>query len=157
MSDKTRRLALIASKGTLDMAYPPLVLATSAIAMQMEAGIFFTMYGLNIIHRERYRNLEVSPVGNPGMPVQIPNVIGIIPGMTPLATRMMKSWFEKANVPTIPEFVHMALDSGVRLIGCQMTMDVMGVKKEDLVEGVEIGGSATFLDYAADAQIQLFV
>ena len=81
----------------------------------------------------------------------------MLPGMDAMATGMMKRWFARANVPTIPEFVQMALEQEVRLIGCQMTMDVMGVRKEDLVEGVEIGGAATFLDLAADSQIQLFI
>jgi peroxiredoxin family protein len=157
MTEKKKRLALIASKGTLDMAYPPLILATTAAAMEMEAGIFFTLYGLNIINKHRYQGLEVAPVANPALPVQLPNVVGMLPGMGPMATRMMKSWFERAKVPSIPEFVQLALDSEVRLIGCQMTMEVMGVRKEDLIDGVEIGGAATFLDFAADAQIQLFI
>ncbi len=157
MTEKRKRLALIASKGTLDMAYPPLILATSAIAMEMEAGIFFTMYGLNIIDKRRYQTLEVAPLANPALPVQMPNMIGVLPGMGPLATKMMKSWFDRANVPSIPEFLQMALDGDVRLIGCKMTMDVMGVAQDDLIDGVEIGGSATYLDYAMDADIQLFV
>jgi peroxiredoxin family protein len=157
MSDKTKRIALIASKGTLDMAYPPLILATTAAAMEMEAVVFFTMYGLNIIDKRRYASLEVSPVGNPALPVNVPNIAGMLPGMGAMATGMMKRWFARAKVPTIPEFVQMALEANVRLIGCQMTMDVMGVRKEDLVEGTEVGGAATFLDLAADSQIQLFI
>lgn len=157
MADKPKRLALIASKGTLDMAYPPLILATTATAMEMEAAIFFTLYGLNIVNRNRYADLEVTAVGNPALPIQVPNMVGMLPGMGAMATGMMKSWFARAKVPSIPEFVQMALDSNVRLIGCQMTMEVMGVRKEDLIDGVEIGGAATFLDFAADAQIQLFI
>jgi len=157
MIDHPKRIALIASKGTLDMAYPPLILATTATAMEMEAAIFFTMYGLNIIDRRRNEGLEVAPVGNPALPMNVPNMVGMLPGMGAMATGMMKSWFARAKVPTIPEFLQMALDSNVRLIGCQMTMEVMGVRKEDLIGGVEIGGAATFLDFAADAQIQLFI
>ena len=151
------RLSLIASKGTMDMAYPPLILATSAVAMDMEAGIFFTFYGLDILHKKKNKNLKVPSVGNPAMPVPVPNIIGILPGMTAMATSMMKSWMAKQNVPTIPELLETAVESGVRLVGCQMTMDVMGVKKEDLIDGVEVGGAAMFLDYAAEGKMTIFV
>ncbi len=157
MTEKPKRIALIASKGTLDMAYPPLILATAAIAMDMEAGIFFTFYGLDIINKHKYNSLKVPPLGNPAMPVPMPNILGALPGMTAMATMMMKSWMSKANVATIPKLLDMAREGGVRMIGCQMTMDVMGVKKEDLIDGIEIGGAATFLDFAVDANISLFV
>jgi peroxiredoxin family protein len=157
MSEKPKRIALIASKGTLDMAYPPLILATAAIAMDMEAGIFFTFYGLDIINKHKYTSLKVPSLANPAMPVPMPNILGALPGMTAMATMMMKSWMNKANVASIPKLLDMAREGGVRLIGCQMTMDVMGIKKDDLIDGVEIGGAATFLDFASDANISLFV
>jgi peroxiredoxin family protein len=155
--EKKKRIAIIASKGTLDMAYPPLILATTAISMDMEAGIFFTFYGLDIINKHKFNSLKVPPLANPAMPVPMPNIIGAIPGMTAMATMMMKSWISKANVATIPKLLDMAREGGVRLIGCQMTMDIMGVKKEDLIDGVEVAGAATFLDYAIDANVSLFV
>lgn len=145
----TKRLAIIAGHGTLDAAYPPLILSTSAIAMDMEAAIFFTFYGLNILKKGQADKLKVAPIANPAMPIPVPNIIGMLPGMTQMATGMMKSWMKKAKVAKLSELMDVALESGVRLIACQMTMDVMGVKKEDLIDGIEIGGAATFLEYAS--------
>ncbi|MBF0291571.1 MAG: DsrE/DsrF/DrsH-like family protein [Nitrospinae bacterium] len=154
---KPKRIALIASKGSLDMAYPPLILATTAVAMDMEAGIFFTFYGLDIVNKNKYKNLQVAPLANPAAPMPVPNIIGVLPGMTMMATAMMNSWMSKANVATIPTLLDNCKKFGVRMIACQMTMDVMGVKKEDLLDGVEVGGAATFLDFAVDANISLFI
>jgi len=151
------RIAIVASKGSLDMAYPPLILATTATAMGMEAGIFFTFYGLDIIHKRKYASLKVPPLANPAMPIPVPNIIGALPGMTFAATAMMKSWMGRVKLQSVPEFIEMAKDLDVTLIGCQMTMDVMGVKKDDLVDGVTIGGAATFLEYAGKSKINLFV
>lgn len=151
------RVAIIASKGTLDMAYPPLILATTAAAMDMEVGMFFTFYGLDIINKKKNKKLKVPSVGNPAMPVPVPNIIGMLPGMTAMATSMMKSWMAKQNVPTIPELLDAAVESGVKIFGCQMTMDVMGVKKEELIDGIDGVGAATFMDYAAEARMVIFV
>ncbi len=154
---RQKRVAIVASKGSMDMAYPPLILASTSVAMDMEVAIFFTFYGLDIINKNKFKHLKVPSLANPAMPVPVPNFIGVLPGMTAMATMMMKSWMNKAHVASIPELLEVCKESGVRLIGCQMTMDVMGVKKSDLIEGVEIGGAATFLDYAAEADIPLFV
>ncbi len=151
------RIAIIASKGSLDMAYPPLFLATTAAAMGMEAGIFFTFYGLDIINKKKYGSLKVPPLANPAMPVPIPNIIGALPGMTQAATMMMKNWMGRVKLQSVPEFIEMAIDLDCKLIGCQMTMDVMGTDQSDLVEGVEIGGAATYLEFADKAKISLFV
>jgi len=121
---RPKRAALIASKGTLDMAYPP---------------------------------LKVPPLANPAMPVPMPNIIGMLPGMTSMATWMMKDWMKKGGVPTIPDLLDFAKENGVRLIVCQMSMDVLGIKKEELIDGLEFSGAAAYLDYAADADITLFV
>jgi peroxiredoxin family protein len=150
-----RRLAIIASHGTLDAAYPPLILASTAAAMDMEVAIFFTFYGLEILKKDRADKLQVAPIANPAMPMPVPNIVGMLPGMTAMATWMMNDWMKKANVAKLSELLEMAMESGVRLIGCQMTMDVMGVKIEDLVEGIEIGGAATFLEFASDNAIAL--
>ncbi len=155
--ERKKRVALIASKGTLDMAYPPLILATTAIAMDMEAAIFFTFYGLNIIRKGRNERLQVAPLANPAMPLPVPNLIGAIPGMTAMATSMMKGMMKKANVATLGDLLEVAVESGVRLIGCQMTLDVFGIAAGDLIDGVEVGGAATYLSYAADADVSLFV
>ncbi len=161
---KPRRIALIASKGTLDMAYPPLILANVAASMGWEAGIFFTFYGLDLVHKERQKKLGVAPLANPAMPspipgsgIKIPNIVGVLPGMTSMATMMMKDWMDQANLAPLDEMFTMAKEGGVRLFACNTTMRVMKVKPEELMEGVEHAGSPAFLDYAADADIQLFI
>lgn len=154
---KPKRMAIIASKGTLDAAYTPVILASTAVAMDMEVAIFFTFYGLDLIHKKRSKNLKVSPIANPAAPMPVPNIIGMIPGMTGMATWMMKRWMKNANVAKFEELREICIESGVRMIGCQMTMDVMGVKESDLIEGVELGGAATFLEFAQNADITLFI
>jgi len=154
---RAKRVAIVATKGTLDMAYPPLILATTAAAMDMEAAIYFSFYGLDIVNRKKYGNLKVPPLANPAMPVPMPNILGVLPGMTRMASWMMKDWMKKGGAPTIPDLVEMAQENGVRLIACQMTMDVLGIKKEDLIDGLEFAGAGAFLDYAADADITLLV
>lgn len=149
------RLAIIAVHGTLDMAYPPLILATAALALDMEAAIFFTFYGLEILKKDNADKLKVAPIGNPAMPVPVPNIVGMLPGMTGMATGMMNGWMKKANTAKLSELLEMAVEGGVRLIACQMSMDVMGIKKEDLIDGVEVGGAASFLSYASENAMTL--
>lgn len=149
------RLGIISSHGTLDAAYPPLILATSAAALGMEAAIFFTFYGLEIIKKGNADKLQVAPIANPAMPVPVPNIVGMLPGMTAMATRMMNGWMTKANVAKVSELLDIAIESDVRMIGCQMTMDVMGIKKEDLIDEIEIGGAATFLNFVSEDAIAL--
>jgi peroxiredoxin family protein len=155
----TTKAAIIASKGTLDWAYPPLILATTAAASGMDVGVFFTFYGLNIVHKDYERKLKVSPIGNPAMPmpVPMPNFVTALPGMGPMATQMMKSMFKGKNVATISELLGSAQDLGVRLIACQMTMDVFGYTQDDFVDGVEFAGAAAFLADARRAHVTLFV
>jgi len=154
-----RRAAIIASKGTLDWAYPPLILATTAAASGMDASIFFTFYGLNIVHKDFERKLKVSPVGNPAMPmpVPMPTIVTALPGMGPMATHMMKSMFDGKHVASIGELLESAQELGVRLVACQMTMDVFGYSQDDFIEGVEFGGAAAFLADARRAHVTLFV
>jgi peroxiredoxin family protein len=154
-----KKMTIIASKGSLDMAYPPLILATTAAAMDIEVTIFFTFYGLEIVKKGNADNLKVSPLGNPAMPmpIPIPTLISSLPGMEAMATSMMKSMFKKRGVATINQLLDVALESGVKLIACQMTMDVMGYKQSDIINGVEFGGAATWMDIAADADINLFI
>lgn len=154
MSD-AKRLAIIAAHGTMDLAYPPFILATAAAAMEMEAGIFFTFYGLNILKKGHIDELQVAPLANPAMPMPVPNMVGVLPGMTAMATTMMKGMMEKANVAKLSELLDMSIEMGVRLIACQMTMDVMGIKREDLITDIEVGGAATFLEFAAHDAITL--
>lgn len=150
-----KRLAVISMHGTMDMAYPPFILATAAAAMDMESAIFFTFFGLDILKKNKIDRLKVAPIANPAMPVAIPNIIGMLPGMTAMATMMMNRWMKKANVPKLSQLLEMSKEMGVRLIACQMTMDVMKVKKEDLVDGIEVGGAATFLEFASRNAVTL--
>ncbi|MDU0206292.1 DsrE/DsrF/DrsH-like family protein [Paenibacillus sp. MAH-36] len=127
-----KKVALIASTGGLETAYKVLNIATAAAALDAEVAIFFTFEGLSIIHKESEQLLQLKP-GNEGL----------------------EEGFKKANVPSVKELIEIAKDSGVRLIGCQMTIDVMGLDKEHFIEGIELGGAATFLDFAFDAQVSL--
>ncbi|MCB0102593.1 MAG: DsrE/DsrF/DrsH-like family protein [Anaerolineales bacterium] len=156
----SKRLAIISTHGSLDAAYPPLILATAAVAMDMEAAIFFTFYGLEIIKKGNADKLQVSPIANPAMPqpipgISVPNIIGVLPGMTAVATNMMNGWMKKANVAKLSELLNMAQELDVRMIACQMSMDVMGIKKEELIDSVEVAGAAAFLEYASDDAIAL--
>jgi peroxiredoxin family protein len=168
--DAPRRLAIIASKGTLDWAYPPFILASAAGAMGWEAGVFFTFYGLTLL--KPALTASVSPLGNPAMPMKmpfgpetlqntalpIPNLLmANVPGFETLATSLMKQTFKNKGVASVGELREACVNLGVRLIGCQMTMDVFGFKKEDFIPEAEIGGAVTFLEYAAEADVQLFI
>lgn len=155
-----KRLAIIAAHGSMDEAYPPLILATAAVAMEIETAIFFTFYGLEILKKGNADKLKVSPIANPAMPqpipgISIPNIIGMLPGMTAVATSMMNGWMKKANVSKLSELLEIAMEMDVRIIACQMTMDVMGIKKEDLIDGIEVAGAASFLDFASQDAITL--
>ena len=161
MSDTAakKKMAIIASKGTLDMAYPPLILASTAAAMDCEVQIFFTLYGVDIINKKKYASLKVAPIANPAMPspVPFPNILGMLPGMTSLATVMMKGMIKKINWPSVPELVDACREMEVKLIACTPTLEMTGVKKEDLVEGVTVAGAAEFLNFALDADVSLFI
>ena len=165
-----KRLALIASKGTLDWAYPPFILASAAAAMGWEVGIFFTFFGLPLLKPKL--ETMVSALGNPAMPMKMPFgpesfqninwpmpnlVMANLPGFENIATGLMKQTFKNKGVASIEELRDMCVELDVRMIGCQMTMDVFGFKREDFIKECEIGGAATFLEYAADADVQLFV
>ncbi|MEW9700910.1 DsrE/DsrF/DrsH-like family protein [Paenibacillus sp. SI8] len=130
MSNK--KVAIIASTGGLETAYKVLNIATAAAALDAEVAIFFTFEGLSIIHKQSEQMLQLKP-GNEGL----------------------AKGFKRANVPSIGELMEIAKESGVRLIGCQMTIDVMGWEKEHFIDGVELGGAAAFLDFAFDAQVSL--
>jgi len=153
--EPAKRLAIIALHGTMDMAYPPLILATAAAAMDMEVAIFFTFYGMELLKKGKIDKLKVAPIANPAMPVPMPNIIGMLPGMTSMATMMMNKWMKRTNVSKLGELLGLSKELGVKLIACQMTMGVMGVQKEDLIAGVEIGGAATFLEFASHNAITL--
>ncbi|OGO57686.1 MAG: NADH dehydrogenase [Chloroflexi bacterium RBG_16_72_14] len=149
---------MIATKGTLDWAYPPLILATTAATLGWEAGIFFTFYGLGILKKDR--KLEVGTTGNPAMPmpVPMPQLLTALPGMTPMASAMMKRQFKDHGVASIDELIDVARELGVKLQPCGMTMDVFGYKESEFIDGVEPAcGATAFLDWAADADVTLFI
>ena len=154
MADQTK-MAIISIHGTLDMAYPPLILASTAATLDIESAIFFTFYGLQILKKDAGDSLKVSPIANPAMPMPVPNIIGALPGMTAMATSMMKSMIKKNGVATIPELISLCQEMNVRLIACQMTMDLFGFKREDMIDGLEYSGAAAFMEYAANSQIHL--
>ena len=155
----SRRACLIASKGTLDWAYPPFILGSAAAAAGMEVSIFFTFYGLNLLRQDFERRLAVSPVGNPAMPMPIPmaDLFTALPGMKAIATGRMKSMFRQKGVATIRELRDVCIESGVRLIACTMTMEVFGYAKEDFIDGVEFGGAGAFLSAARRSHVSLFI
>lgn len=155
----SRRAAIIASKGTLDWAYPPLILANAAAAAGMQVSMFFTFYGLNIIHRDFAKKLKVDPVGNPAMPmpVPMPDVVTGMPGMVTMASKMMRSRFAKNNVATIQTLLDSARELDVRLIACQMTVDVFDYGPDEFIEGVEFGGAAAFMSEARRSEVNLFI
>jgi peroxiredoxin family protein len=170
MAERKRRLAIIASKGTLDWAYPPFILASTAAAMDWEVGIFFTFYGLTLLKKKI--TVKVSPHANPAMPMKMPfgsegfqnfnwpmpNILTAnLPGFDLAATALMRKTFKKKGVATVQELRTVCRDLGVRLISCQMTADVFGFHSSDFIEGVEAGGAATFLEFAAGADVSLFV
>jgi peroxiredoxin family protein len=155
---KPKKLAIIATKGTLDWAYPPLILATTAASLGWEAGIFFTFYGLNILKKNR--KLEVGTTGNPAMPmpVTMPQILTALPGMTPIATSMMRRQFKDHGVASIDELIALALEMDVKLIPCGMTMDVFGFSEGEFIEGIDpVCGATHFLDWAKDSDVSLFV
>jgi peroxiredoxin family protein len=155
----TRKACIIASKGTLDWAYPPLILASAAAAAGMEAAVFFTFYGLNIIHKDFRRRVKVSPVGNPAMPMPVPmaDTFTSLPGMKNFATWMMKDKFQKKGVAALEELLDVCRDSSVRLIACALTIEVFGFKETDFIEGVEFGGAGAFMSEARRSHVTLFI
>jgi len=169
---KTASMTIIATKGTLDWAYPPFILASTAAALGWNVSVFFTFYGLNLLKKD-ISDLKVSPLGNPGMPMKmpfgpdwfksinwnIPNAVqGIVPGFESLATALMKQTIKNKGVAEIAELRGLCIEAGVNLIGCQMTVDLFGFTHDDFIPEVkEYCGAATFLPMAQEADVTLFV
>lgn len=157
-----KSMSIIVTKGTLDWAYPPFILSTTAAAMGVNVTMFFTFYGLPLLLKDL--NLKVSPLGNPamkmpmmGMHIAMPNWAAMMPGATAATSVMMKNLTKKKGVASIEELREAAVDSDVRMIGCQMTMDLFEYKKEDMIDGIEIGGAATYMENAIKSDINLFI
>ena len=164
MSSETnaKSMSLIVTKGSLDWAYPPFILATTAAAMGLEVTMFFTFYGLGLLKKDL--NLKISTLGNPamempmmGMHMAMPNIVGALPGVDGMATGMMKNMIKKKGVASIEELRELALEADVKLIACQMTMDLFEYKREDMIDGPEIGGAATYMEVASKSDINLYI
>ena len=169
---KPGSMAIIATKGTLDWAYPPFILASTAAAMGWNVSVFFTFYGLQLLKKD-LSGLRISPLGNPGMPMKmpfgpdwfkridwnIPNLLQAgIPGFEAFATTLMQQTMQNKGVVGIAELRALSLEAGVNLIGCQMTVDLFGFTREDFIPEVkEYCGAATFLPLAQEADVTLFV
>lgn len=150
-----RKLCIICSKGTLDMAYPGLVLANAALMEGIDVTIFFTFWGLDMINKKKMTHLKVSPLGNPSM--GMPNLLSIMPGMTDVASTMMKKEIEKLNFPPVDEFLEMIHDAGGKLYSCKMSMDMMKLNKDDLCDDVDnVVGAMEFMEMSENAQL-LFI
>jgi peroxiredoxin family protein len=150
-----RKLALIASKGSLDMAYPPMILANAARMSGIEVHMFFTFWGLDIITKKKMNKLHVATVGNPSMhpSFHIPTWLGSIPGMSAAASWMMRREIAKLDFPPVGEFMEMIVDTGAHVYGCKMSMDMMKLTKEDLIDGAEVLGAMEFMELSEGAQI----
>ena len=157
----TKKMALISTQGTLDWAYPPFILGSTAAALGYEVQIFFTFYGLQLLKRKL--NLKISPLGNPGMPMPLgmhkwfPVLGTAIPGMETLMTGMMKSKMRSKGIASVEELRDICLESDVKLIACQMTVDLFDLSRDDLIDGIEYGGAATFMGFAGDSDLSLFI
>lgn len=153
-----RKLSIIASKGSLDMAYPPLILGNAARMAGIETHIFFTFWGLDIITKKKMNKLNVATVGNPSMhpSFHFPTWIGAIPGVSGLATIMMRKEIDKLDFPPVGEFIEMLADAGANLYACKMSVDMMKLKPEDFVDSVKILGAMEFMELSEGAQL-LFI
>jgi peroxiredoxin family protein len=150
-----RKLCIIASKGSLDMAYPPLILANAARMSGIETHVFFTFWGLDMINKKKMNKLNVAVVGNPSMHpwFHIPTLLGVIPGMSAAASWMMRGEIKKLDFPPVGEFMELLVDAGAHIYGCKMSMDMMKLTKADLIDGAEVLGAMEFMDLAEGAQI----
>ena len=154
--DDERSMVIVATKGTLDMAYPPLILASTAAAFGWDVTVFHTFWGLDILHEERSKDLKMSSVGNPNMPV--PNSLAALPGMDRVTTTMMERRISDNDTATIEELLDTCFDMGVEMQACQMTIDLMGYDDDDFYDDVTVGvGAATAINRMADADVQLLV
>ncbi|MGQ0509030.1 MAG: sulfur carrier protein DsrE2 [Betaproteobacteria bacterium] len=169
---QTPSMTIISTKGTLDWAYPPFILASTAAALGWNVSIFFTFYGLNLLKKD-ISDLKVSPLGNPGMPMKmpfgpdwfkginwnIPNAVqAVVPGFESMATALMKQTIQSKGVAGVEELRTACIEGGVNLIGCQMTVDLFGFTREDFIPEVQdYCGAATFLPTARDADVSLFI
>lgn len=155
-------MSIIVTKGTLDWAYPPFILSTTAAAMGLDVTMFFTFYGLPLLLKKL--DLQLSTLGNPamkmpmmGMHMTMPNIVSTLPGIDAAASTMMKNLMAQKGVASIEDLREAAVESDVRLIACQMTMDLFEYSLDDMIDGPELGGAATYIECATKSHINLFI
>jgi peroxiredoxin family protein len=164
MEEKNRHMAFICSKGTLDMAYPALIMGWAALGNGIDVTIFFTFWGMDMINKRRVDHLEIAPVANTSMKMSmmgvdtgnlgIPNLMGVLPGMTAFATKLMRDKMTKLQVPPVREYLQMLVDAGAKLYACKMSVDMMDLTMDDFVDGViDIVTAGEFIDMTGDAQV----
>ena len=158
----TKSMSIIVTKGSLDWAYPPFILATTAAALDYKVTLFFTFYGLSLLKKKLNPKFTVLGNGAMEMPmagthIAMPNIAAMIPGVDAIAGGMMKNLIKKKGVASVEELREAAVLSDVRMIACQMTLDLFEYKKEDLIDGIELGGAATYLEEASNSHINLFI
>ena len=161
-ADNAKSMSIIVTKGSLDWAYPPFILGTTAAAMDMKVTMFFTFYGLPLLKKKL--NMKFTPLGNPAMEMPMmgghmamPNILSVLPGVGSAAGKMMKNLMKQKGVASIEDLREASVDLDIRMIACQMTLDLFEYKKEDMIDGVELGGAATYMEVAAKSDINLFI
>lgn len=159
----SKKMTIIVTKGTLDWAYPPFILGTTGSAMDVDVTMFFTFYGLQLLKKD-LSHLQISTLGNPamempmmGMHMQMPNLMSAIPGVDAACTKMMKNLIKKKGVASIEELRELALEGDIKMVGCQMTMDLFEWSQDDMIDGIEIGGAATYMGEALESDINLYI
>ncbi len=152
MDEKIKKVSIVISKGGLDGVYPGLIMANGARMEGMDANLFFTFFGLDAIITKRMGKIKIATVGNPGM--HMPSLLGIIPGMSRMATGMMLKTMDKLDIPPVPEFIEMVADAGCKLYACKASVDMFKLKKEDFCPQVDsIINVGAFYDMSAGGQI----
>jgi len=160
--ENAKSMSIIVTKGTLDWAYPPFILGTTAAAMGVNVSMFFTFYGLTLLKKDL--DLKISTLGNPamqmpmmGMHMAMPNVVSMIPGVDRAATTMMKNLIKKKGVASIEDLREAAVESDIEMIACQMTMDLFEFEKSEMIDGIKLGGAATYMENALKSDINLYI
>ncbi len=152
-----KKLAIIATKGTLDWAYPPFILASTAAALGYETQIFFTFYGLQLLRKKL--DLQVTSLGNPAMPMPmpVPVLMQALPGMQSFMTMMMKNKMKQKGIASLEQLRDLCIEAEVKYIACQMTVDLFDFSHSDFIDGLEFGGAATFFEFAGESDICLYI
>jgi len=161
-TDNAKSMSIIVTKGSLDWAYPPFILGTTAAAMDMKVTMFFTFYGLALLKKKL--NLKFTTLGNPAMEMPMmgghmamPNLLSVMPGVGGAAGKMMKNLMKQKGVASIEDLREASVDLEIRMIACQMTLDLFEYTQDDMIDGIELGGAATYMEVASKTDINLFI